>query len=125
MVMHQAKYDQQQKPLPYICDACGDECNSITHFLTGENICDDCKPFYLESNAGEFVADFVEQHQRERLDYYWNGMTESERYARIQAFYDADNRFRQSMGDQSLEMEQVNFCLEYDGFLKFVEARLV
>lgn len=128
MVANQEQHDTQCKPLEYICPSCQEPCNSITHFLNGDDVCDDCKSEYLRLNGGEFAEDFVYQHQQGYYVNWWfNNLTEQQKLSIIKSAYQQKELFEQLIGtvaEHSLMADRVEFCMEQDGFLSYVETCL-
>lgn len=59
MIINQEKYDKQMKPLPYICESCGEECNNVYIMFSGKRICKDCFDKEIKKRYNEYLNDFI------------------------------------------------------------------
>lgn len=120
--------DPQCKPLPYKCDMGNHRANNVTHFLNGDCICDDCKQEYLRVNAGEFVEQYIATHRQDYFVEWWfNGLSEKERLDIIRKAYALQEVFDNTQElppEHTLAADRVEFCLEQDDFLNYVETCL-
>lgn len=117
----QEAYDPQCKPLPYVCDICGEECNYATVFLCGDIVCDDCCGEYLDGMGGDFVDDFVDTNPDAYYREWWfDGLEENERMAVIHAAYDAWKALRPEMA----AADRAEFAADSDRFRDFVKEKV-
>lgn len=120
--------DPQDSPMPYRCSECGDGCSHVTEFRSGEKICDDCKPHYLDANGGDFVEDYIDRHEPEYFKTWWfDNLELSEKMSIIKAEYYQQESLESRLGvsdEYRLAADRAEFCAESDGFQRYVELRL-
>ena len=105
------------------CCMCGYKVWEYQRF--GEDVvCPECKAEYLRGQAGDYIEEYIELHPEYYLEWWWPNLPRAERLAVIRAHWQARRRIEEICKESDLPQDKVDFCLEQDGFLGYVEEQL-
>lgn len=128
MIVGAEKYDPQcQDVKMQRCTVCHEMWpqEDLTYYAgTGDWVCPDCRMQYLREQGADFVSEYIRQNE---WDFYANWLfanaDREEQLRVIKAGYLAENT--NPIRHDYMESQKIDFCKEDDGFLQFVEEKLL
>lgn len=109
-------------PGTVLCDMCHQRVDEgdTTHFnSTGETVCVDCMGEYLRNNGGDFINDYISEHEKEYyLDWWFKSLTDEEKISVLKNAYKHEDK-------GEMAEDRVDFCKNDDKFYSFVKECLM